>query len=50
MRRGYECEDELERRIEGTKHAMKMAHDLGANVVVNQVGSIPNPPTIRRFS
>ncbi|MCY2984903.1 MAG: sugar phosphate isomerase/epimerase [Planctomycetota bacterium] len=40
-RRGYECEDELERRIEGTKQAMKMAHDLGANVVVNQVGAIP---------
>ena len=40
-RRGYECEDELERRIDGTKQAMKMAHDLGANVVVNHVGSIP---------
>ena len=40
-RRGYECEDELERRIDGTKQAMKMAHDLGARVVVNHVGSIP---------
>lgn len=43
-RRGYECEDELERRIDGTKLAMKMAHDLGANVVVNQVGAIPESP------
>ena len=43
-RRGYECEDELERRIDGTKQAMKMAHDLGANVVVNQVGVIPESP------
>ncbi len=40
-RRGYECEEELERRIDGTKQAMRMAHDLGANVVVNQVGLIP---------
>lgn len=43
-RRGYECEDELERRIDGTKQAMKMAHDLGANVVVNHVGAIPESP------
>ena len=40
-RRGYECEEELERRIDGTKQAMKMAYDLGANVVVNHVGEIP---------
>jgi sugar phosphate isomerase/epimerase len=40
-RRGYECEEELERRILGTKQAMKMAYDLGANVVVNHVGEIP---------
>ncbi len=43
-RRGYECEEELERRIDGTKQAMRMAHDLGANVVVNQVGLIPDSP------
>ena len=40
-RRGYECEEELERRIEGTKQAMKLAYDLGASVVVNHVGEIP---------
>ncbi len=40
-RRGYECEDELERRIAGTKEAMRMAYDLGANVVVNHCGTIP---------
>ncbi len=39
-KRGYECEDELERRIAGTKAAMKMAYDLGANVVVNHCGTI----------
>jgi sugar phosphate isomerase/epimerase len=41
-RRGYECEEELERRISGTKDAMRMAYDLGANVVVNHCGSIPD--------
>jgi sugar phosphate isomerase/epimerase len=47
-RRGYEVTDELDRRIEGTKRAMKMAYELGANAVVNHVGSIdpdPNHPT-----
>jgi sugar phosphate isomerase/epimerase len=39
-RRGYECLEELDRRIDGTKKAMKMAYDLGAKVVVNQVGLI----------
>jgi len=39
--RGYDCSDELERRVAATKAAMKMASDLGANVVVNQIGVIP---------
>jgi sugar phosphate isomerase/epimerase len=39
-RRGYDCEEELERRVAGTKQAMKMAYDLGAHVVVNQIGMI----------
>lgn len=38
--RGYETTDELDRRIEGTKKAMKLAFDLGANVVVNSAGHI----------
>jgi sugar phosphate isomerase/epimerase len=47
-RRGYEITEELDRRIEGTKRAMKMAYELGANVVVNHVGTIeadPNHPS-----
>lgn len=40
-RRGYDVPDELERRIAATKAAMKMAADLRAPVVVNQVGSVP---------
>ena len=39
-RRGYECAEELDRRIEGTKGALKLAYDLGANVVVNNAGQI----------
>jgi sugar phosphate isomerase/epimerase len=43
-RRGYETTEELDRRIEGTRRAMKMAYELGANVVVNQVGHIDPDP------
>ena len=43
-RRGYETIDELDRRIEGTKRAMKMAYDLGARVVVNSAGKIEEDP------
>jgi sugar phosphate isomerase/epimerase len=39
--RGYDVLDNLEARIEGTKQAMQFAWDMGASVVVNQVGSIP---------
>lgn len=38
--RGYETTDELDRRIEGTQKAMKLAFELGANVVVNSAGHI----------
>ena len=40
-RRGYDCIDELDRRVVATKEAMKMAGELGARVVVNQIGRIP---------
>ena len=40
-RRGYDVPDELERRVAATKAAMKMAHALGASVVVNQIGRVP---------
>jgi len=42
--RGYETTEELDRRIEGTKRAMKLAFDLGANVVVNSAGYIDQAP------
>ncbi|MBI2826339.1 MAG: sugar phosphate isomerase/epimerase [Planctomycetia bacterium] len=40
-RRGYNVATELDLRISATKEAMKLAHALGANVVVNQVGRVP---------
>ena len=40
-RRGYNVRDDLERRVDATKRAMTMAYELGARVVVNQVGKIP---------
>ncbi len=40
-RRGYDVEQDLQRRVDATKSAMRFAYDLGAPVVVNQIGSIP---------
>ena len=40
-RRGYNVREDLDLRITATKQAMKLAYDLGANVVVNQVGRVP---------
>jgi len=43
-RNGYDVADGLERRVQATKDAMQMAYDLGARVVVNQIGQIPESP------
>ena len=43
-RRGYHVAEELDRRIEGTKQALRFAFDLGATVVVNQLGDVPTQP------
>jgi sugar phosphate isomerase/epimerase len=40
-RRGYQTPEELEKRIDATKRAMKLAYDLGASVVVNHIGRVP---------
>ena len=40
-RRGYAVTESLEQRIDATKAAMTMAYELGCNVVVNQIGRIP---------
>lgn len=39
-RRGYNVAEELDARIAGTRAAMKFAHDLGASVIVNQIGPV----------
>jgi sugar phosphate isomerase/epimerase len=40
-RRGYDVAEDLDRRLKATKDAMRFAFALGANVVVNQVGGVP---------
>lgn len=40
-RRGYNVADELSRRVEATKAAMRFAFSLGTPLVVNQMGRIP---------
>lgn len=41
-RRGYDIEEDLERRIAATHQAMRFAYALGTSVVINQVGRIPD--------
>jgi sugar phosphate isomerase/epimerase len=41
-RHGYDVPEQLERRIDATRQAMRMAYQLGAPVVVNQVGTVPS--------
>ena len=38
--RGFDVPENLERRIDGTKQAMRFAYSLGASVVVNQIGQV----------
>ena len=40
-RSGYNIPDRLQERIEATKRVMDLAYKLGTNVVVNQIGHIP---------
>jgi sugar phosphate isomerase/epimerase len=48
--RGYDVEDRLDQRVAATKAAMKMAYELGARVVVNQVGAIPDAAEGQRWN
>ncbi len=38
---GYQTAEMLDRRIDGTKQALKLAYNLGTSVVINHVGRIP---------
>jgi sugar phosphate isomerase/epimerase len=42
--RGYDVLQDLDRRIDATKEAMKFAHSMGAGVVVNSIGYVPEDP------
>lgn len=48
-RRGFDNPQDLDRRIEATKDAMSLAYRLGAPVVVNAIGSIPESPEDARY-
>ncbi len=39
-RRGYDCADDLDRRVDATKRAFRFAQELGSNIVVNQIGYV----------
>ncbi|MCM2373804.1 sugar phosphate isomerase/epimerase family protein [Aporhodopirellula aestuarii] len=41
---GFDHLENLDRRIEATKTAMRAAYRLGAPLVVNQIGPVPPPP------
>ena len=40
-RRGYNAAEQIDKRVPGTKEAMKLAYRFGAGVVVNQIGLVP---------
>ena len=40
-RRGYDVADDLDRRVKATQQALKLAYELGSNVVVNHIGRVP---------
>ncbi|SMP53941.1 Xylose isomerase-like TIM barrel [Neorhodopirellula lusitana] len=41
---GFDRVEDLDRRIDATKQAMRTAYRLGAPLVVNQIGPVPKPP------
>ncbi len=43
-RRGYDASPDMDRRVAATKQAMKMAYELGADLVINHVGRVPAAP------
>ena len=49
-RRGYDVMDDLDRRIAATKEALTFAHALGASVVVNHVGRVPEDEASDQWS
>jgi len=48
-RRGYDCAEGLSRRIDATKDVMSIAYQLGAPLVINQIGNVPDSVDDERF-
>lgn len=48
-RQGYDWPQNLDRRVEATKEAMKLAYRLACPVVVNSIGSIPEDEQDPRY-
>ena len=49
-RRGYDSTADLDRRVEATKETMKLAYRLGAPVVVNSIGQVPEEQADPRWT
>lgn len=49
-RRGYGAVTELDRRVEATKKALKLAYELGTNVVVNHIGRVPSDDDLQTLT
>lgn len=49
-RRGYGDVAELDRRIDATKKALKLAYELGTNIVVNHIGRVPADDDVQTLS
>ncbi|WP_182865072.1 sugar phosphate isomerase/epimerase family protein [Rhodopirellula sp. JC639] len=48
-RRGYDNPQDLQRRIEATKAAMKLAYKLGSAAVINSIGFVPDEENDPRY-
>jgi len=49
-RRGYDVAEDLQRRVEATQKAMRLAAELGAPVLVNRVGVVPEDTQSRPWT
>ncbi len=49
-RNGYDVLNDLERRLDATKEAMQMAYSLGARVVINAIGVVPEDKSHPAYS
>ena len=48
-RRGYNVHADLDRRVHATKRAMELAYRLGAKVVINRIGRVPEDSSSVEF-